>query len=152
MSRCWQAWVIGFVFFLWPRQITQADLIHNRAENFTHNFSYHTKNLGKLYITRLESCIRLYRIGSSVDTITPFKMIRGAGQHELITQIPKSRILLSMSSRKSNHDILSISYKQHLRLKNLMILHSPVSSYITVAYPQHNAHSQNGSVLITDTE
>lgn len=76
-----------------------------------------------------------------MDTITPFKTIRGAGQHELITQIPKSRILLSVRSRKSNHDILSISYKWHLRPKNLMILHSLVSSNSIPAYPWPNAHS-----------
>lgn len=76
-----------------------------------------------------------------MDTITPFKRIRVAGQYELITQIPKSRILLSVSSRKSNHDILSISYKWHLRFKNLMILHSPVSPNFIAAYPWHKAHS-----------
>lgn len=73
-----------------------------------------------------------------MDTITPFKMIRVAGQHELITRIPKSRILLYMSSSKSDHDRISISHMQHLGNQKLMILHSPMSYYAIEAHTWHS--------------
>jgi len=69
-----------------------------------------------------------------MDTITPFKMTRAAGQHELITEIPKSRSLLYMSNSKFDRDRISISYVQHLGNQKLMTLHSPTSYYATEAH------------------